>query len=72
MSEVKSTIKEKIEIINQRYFINKYLRLTYRSKCSTSWLELEILKAEDINILLNNNENENMQSNQICPTQNQI
>ena len=55
MSEAKNSLLEKIEYINERYFLMKNMRLSYKSKCSTSWLELEILKPEDINIVLDTN-----------------
>jgi len=59
MSEAKSTLLERIETINERYFFNKNLRLSYKSKCSTSWLEVDILRPDDLNIILNTDKREN-------------
>lgn len=46
ISEAKSTLLDKIEILNDSIFHSKNLKLTFKSRCSTSWLEIEILKSE--------------------------
>lgn len=72
MSEAKTTLFEKIEVINDRYFLNKNLRLSYKSKCSTSWLEVEILKPEDIHIVVDTFKQESVDPRKIQLTNNQL
>jgi hypothetical protein len=51
LSEAKTRLLEKIEYLNETIFLPKNLKLSYQSRCSTSWLEIEIIKPDVINII---------------------
>jgi hypothetical protein len=62
ISEAKQTFLERIGIVNSTILNRKNLHLSYKSKCSTSWLEIEILNLDferDNNALNIRSENEN-------------
>lgn len=72
MSEVKANLYDKIKDLNNRVFLPKNLQLSYHSKCSTSWLELEILIPDHISIDQNLNPNSyNKQIKKLEITKNQ-
>ena len=70
MGEAKTCFIEKIEVINERYFLSKNIRLSYKSRWSTSWLEVEILKPEDINIIIESGRQESVDQRKIQLTKN--
>ena len=51
---------ERIQTVNSTIFNRKNLNLTYKSKCSTSWLEVEIVKEDFNNIVDAENNNKNV------------
>jgi hypothetical protein len=42
ISDAKKTLLQSIAKANERYFHKKGLELSYQSKCSTSWLQIDI------------------------------
>ena len=47
ISEARLSLEESLRRANQSTLLRKNLRISYRQKCSTSWLEIEVLNKEE-------------------------
>ncbi len=79
ISEAKLKLLETINFVNENIFNKKNLNLSYHQKCSTSWLQIDILDKEDVLLKRdkNSNDKENLSekltlTNQINFVKNQI
>lgn len=57
ISEAKHKLLETINYTNENIFHKKNLSLSYKEKCSTSWLQIDIIDKEDV--LLKEDKNSN-------------
>ncbi len=47
ISEAKTKLLESIKFTNENIFYKRKLKLSYQQKCSTSWLQIDILDKEE-------------------------
>jgi hypothetical protein len=74
ISEAKIKLLETINHTNENIFYKHNLRLSYKQKCSTSWLQIDILDKEDklLNAAGNNSNKENNKETEKSPRNNHM